>query len=327
MPWVYTPYAVPLLISAAVSASLGLYAWRRRAVVPCAVPFALFALASAEYAFGYALEVMVLGLPAKVFWAKVEWLGIAPLAPFFLVFALQYAGLGHLLSGRVRLLLGAPTAGIVLLVFTNEAHGLVWTRLALQPMGSASLLAPERGLAFWAFSAFAYALILISVGTFALTALRGHGLYRQQGLVLLAGMLVLVLSNLGYAASLSPVPYLNPTPSAFAISVALFGYAIFRLRFLELAPVAREALVERLREIAGRRGATPAQIALAWLLARASWIVPIPGTKRVERLEENVAAAAVELTAAELAEITAAADAVQIVGARYPEALDAMTNK
>jgi len=98
-------------------------------------------------------------------------------------------------------------------------------------------------------------------------------------------------------------------------------------RFQGEAREANLALVERLREIAGRRGATPAQIALAWLLARASWIVPIPGTKRVERLEENVAAAAVELTAAELAEITAAADAVQIVGARYPEALDAMTNK
>jgi len=98
-------------------------------------------------------------------------------------------------------------------------------------------------------------------------------------------------------------------------------------RFQGEAREANLALVERLRGIAGRRGATPAQIALAWLLARASWIVPIPGTKRVERLEENVAAAAVELTAAELAEITAAADAVQIVGARYPEALDAMTNK
>ena len=98
-------------------------------------------------------------------------------------------------------------------------------------------------------------------------------------------------------------------------------------RFQGEARAANLALVERLGEIAGRRGATPAQVALAWLLARASWIVPIPGTKRVARLEENAAAAEVDLTDAEVAEITAAADAVQIVGARYPASLDAMTNK
>ena len=98
-------------------------------------------------------------------------------------------------------------------------------------------------------------------------------------------------------------------------------------RFQGEALRANLALVERVGEIAGRRGATPAQVALAWLLAQASWIVPIPGTKRVARLEENVAAADLDLTAGEVAEITAAADAVQIVGARYPEAFDAMTNK
>jgi aryl-alcohol dehydrogenase-like predicted oxidoreductase len=98
-------------------------------------------------------------------------------------------------------------------------------------------------------------------------------------------------------------------------------------RFQGEALRANLALVERLGEFAGRRGATPAQIALAWLLAQASWIVPIPGTKRVARLEENLAAADIELTADEVAEITAAADAVRIVGARYPEAFAAMVNK
>lgn len=66
---------------------------------------------------------------------------------------------------------------------------------------------------------------------------------------------------------------------------------------------------------------------LAWLLNQQPWIVPIPGTKRLERLEENIGAAAVELDAAQLAALRAAADQVQIVGARYPEAQDAMTNR
>ena len=77
--------------------------------------------------------------------------------------------------------------------------------------------------------------------------------------------------------------------------------------------------------IGARMGATSGQIALAWLLAQKPWIVPIPGTKRLSRLEENLGGAAVELSASDLAEIEAAAAAVKIQGARYPEAQEKLT--
>ncbi|MFD2077513.1 aldo/keto reductase [Actinopolymorpha cephalotaxi] len=98
-------------------------------------------------------------------------------------------------------------------------------------------------------------------------------------------------------------------------------------RFQGDALSANLALVDVLNKIAAETGATPAQLALAWLLDQQPWIVPIPGTKRVSRLEENMGAAAVELSTAQLAELRAAADQIQIVGARYPEAQDAMTNR
>lgn len=98
-------------------------------------------------------------------------------------------------------------------------------------------------------------------------------------------------------------------------------------RFQGEALQANLALVEVLKRIAAEVGATPAQLALVWLLNQQPWIVPIPGTKRVERLEENVGASQVELTDAQLADLRAAADQVQIVGARYPEAQDRMTNQ
>jgi aryl-alcohol dehydrogenase-like predicted oxidoreductase len=98
-------------------------------------------------------------------------------------------------------------------------------------------------------------------------------------------------------------------------------------RFQGEALASNLALVEVLDTIAAAAGATPAQLALAWLLDQRPWIVPIPGTKSVGRLEENTAAAGVELTADQLAELRAAADRIQIVGARYPEAQDAMTNR
>jgi aryl-alcohol dehydrogenase-like predicted oxidoreductase len=98
-------------------------------------------------------------------------------------------------------------------------------------------------------------------------------------------------------------------------------------RFQGEALEANLALVDVLKRLATQAGATPAQLALVWLLDQQPWIVPIPGTKSRQRLEENTAAAAVELTSEQLAELRAAADQIQIVGARYPEAQDAMTNR
>jgi aryl-alcohol dehydrogenase-like predicted oxidoreductase len=98
-------------------------------------------------------------------------------------------------------------------------------------------------------------------------------------------------------------------------------------RFTPEARQANQALVDLLGQIAEQRGATPAQIALAWLLAQKPWIVPIPGTRRLERLEENIAAAAVELTADDLHEIESAASKIKVQGARLPEAVLRMTGR
>jgi aryl-alcohol dehydrogenase-like predicted oxidoreductase len=81
------------------------------------------------------------------------------------------------------------------------------------------------------------------------------------------------------------------------------------------------ALVERLKLVAERKKATPAQIALAWLLAQKSWIAPIPGTTKLSRLEENLGGASVELTADDLQEINRATSEIKLEGERYPEAL------
>ncbi len=98
-------------------------------------------------------------------------------------------------------------------------------------------------------------------------------------------------------------------------------------RFTPEALKANQGLVELLGTIAGRKQATPAQVALAWLLARKPWIVPIPGTTKLSRLDENLGAADVELTADDLQEIDVAASNVEVQGARYPEHLEQMTGR
>jgi aryl-alcohol dehydrogenase-like predicted oxidoreductase len=96
-------------------------------------------------------------------------------------------------------------------------------------------------------------------------------------------------------------------------------------RFSPEARKANQAMVDLLRSIAERKGATPAQVALAWLLAQKPWIVPIPGSTKLSRIEENLGAAKLELAPADLAQIEAAASKIEVQGARYPEALEART--
>ena len=107
-----------------------------------------------------------------------------------------------------------------------------------------------------------------------------------------------------------------------------FASSDFRSRVPRLAPDALKAnliLVDLLRAVAQRKGATPAQIALAWLLAQKPWIVPIPGTTKLPRLEENLGAVGVELSADDLRAIDASAAKVTVQGARLPEAVLRMT--
>jgi aryl-alcohol dehydrogenase-like predicted oxidoreductase len=98
-------------------------------------------------------------------------------------------------------------------------------------------------------------------------------------------------------------------------------------RFMPEARKANQALVDLLSRVAEQKKATPAQIALAWLLAQKPWIVPIPGTTKLNRLEENIGAASVELTPDDLREIDSAASKITVQGARYPEHLERRTGR
>jgi aryl-alcohol dehydrogenase-like predicted oxidoreductase len=98
-------------------------------------------------------------------------------------------------------------------------------------------------------------------------------------------------------------------------------------RFTVEARQANQSLVDLLRRESERKGATPAQLALAWLLAQRPWIVPIPGTTKLHRLEENLRATTIQLTSHDLAELDRAASEIEIVGDRYPADVEHMTNR
>jgi aryl-alcohol dehydrogenase-like predicted oxidoreductase len=98
-------------------------------------------------------------------------------------------------------------------------------------------------------------------------------------------------------------------------------------RFTPQARKTNRELIDVVAKIAARLHATPAQLSLAWLLAQRPWIVPIPGTRKLERLEENVGAASIQLTPQDLREIDAAAARIAVEGARYPEMFEKLTGR
>ncbi|HEX7195343.1 MAG TPA: aldo/keto reductase [Candidatus Limnocylindria bacterium] len=109
-----------------------------------------------------------------------------------------------------------------------------------------------------------------------------------------------------------------------------FGEGDIRAKLPRFAPEALAhnlELVDMVKVTAGRLGATPGQVAIAWLLAQKPWIVPIPGTRRIERLQENLSAAELDLTPEDVAELTAASESVTVRGDRYPESMQAMVDR
>jgi len=109
-----------------------------------------------------------------------------------------------------------------------------------------------------------------------------------------------------------------------------FDSSDFRNTVPRFSPEARKAnqvLVDLLGQIATKKQATPAQVALGWLLAQKPWIVPIPGTTKLHRLEENIGAAAIELTPDDLRQIGSATSKIPVEGARYPENLQKLVNR
>jgi aryl-alcohol dehydrogenase-like predicted oxidoreductase len=111
---------------------------------------------------------------------------------------------------------------------------------------------------------------------------------------------------------------------------SIFASVDIRSRLPRYTPEARKAnrpVIDLLARIGEQRGATPAQIALAWLLAQKPWIVPIPGTRKLERLDENIGAVDVEFTPEDLRDIERAASQIAVQGARYPEELERLSER
>ena len=246
MQFQYTPYILPLTVSAVIAGFVAYHVWRRRATASGAMALFILALACAEWSLGYALEIAGNDLPTKIFWGKSQYIGIVTVPLAWIIFSYSHANPGAWLSRRTVALLSILPAITLILAFTTETHGLIWKKIEVRTVGSFSALEFVHGPGFWIY--WAYTNVLLLIGTFFIlrSFRRTKGLLRRQNVLLLIAVLTPWVGNVLYVTGLSPIPNLDITPFAFTISVGVFAWGIFSFNLVNLAPVARDLVVEKM---------------------------------------------------------------------------------
>jgi len=245
--WQYTPYVFPLGLAATVSVVLAVCAWYRRPARGV-VAFVLLMLAVAEWSLAYALRLASVDLEAKLFWAKVRYLGIVVVPAAWLAFALQYTGRDKWLTRRNLALLAIEPLVALILVWTNERHGLHWYSVGLNYEGSFTTFSSTHGVGFWVHAAYSYVLTLLGALLIILTLVRSTRPYRGQTIATLVGVLAPVVGDVISTFGLSPFPHLDLTPFAFTLTGLAMIWGLFRFRLLDIVPVARNAVIENMSD-------------------------------------------------------------------------------
>jgi len=247
MYWQQTPHTIFLIATAIISATSALYMWLRNRV-PGSKTALLVALANVLWMVGYALESGSVDAWDKIFWNKMQYVGIVTMPTAWLVFTLQYTGREKWLTRcNLALLCIEPVATLVL-VFTNETHSLIWGPVALDTSGSLQPLIRPHGVGYWTHAAYTYMLILVIAILLAQMLIRSRQLYRRQASLLLFGALLPALGSAIMLAGLNPFPQLDLTPLAATASSLILTWSLFRTRVGDIVPVARGVVVESMRD-------------------------------------------------------------------------------
>ncbi len=251
MNWQFSPFIVIPLITAVCAVGLAVYFWPRRRT-PGGRALIGIMLAGALWSAASALELMLPVLDTRLLVVRIQYLAVISLPPLWLLFCLQYAAQSsssqgaHWLSGRRQALLWATPVIVLLLVWTNDAYGLMWSGAAPAGPEPGAPLVFEYAPGFWVMVVYNYLLVISGSFILGRAALRRQDLYRRQVITLLAAAVIPLIFNLAYLAGLTPG--IDLTPLAFTLSGALLAYSLFRQHLLDLMPVARDALVDSMTD-------------------------------------------------------------------------------
>lgn len=245
MRFQYTPYLWLLIVSAAITGGLGIYAWRRRAVTG-AITFAALLLIATAWSLASALEMAGADLPTKLFWANVQYFcyGALPLA--WLVLALQYTGRAEWVTTRRMAWLSVEPLIAFILAWTNDAHGLILRNVALDLSGPFPVIAKTYGPGFAVNFIYSYLLSLIAFYLLVDALLHSQPLFRRQTQILTIGFLLPMIGHVLYIFGVSPIPGHDITPAVVGLAGVVVAWGLFRYRLFEVAPIARATVIENI---------------------------------------------------------------------------------
>lgn len=249
MNWQFTPNSLLLFIASGISIALAIYAWQHRAT-PGGKSFALLLFLIAEWSFSYGVELGSTIQADKEFWAKLQYLGIAFTPAAWLYLSLQYASKDRMFSGKPKnliLLILGPTITFFL-AFTNESHTLIWRTTELVFQGKQLHLSFTYGPWFWVHVLFSYGCLVVGFTALLRAYFHAQPLYKGQVGFLLIGALIPWLANALYLTKLNPIPNLDLTPFAFTVTGLVTAGGLFRFKFLNIVPIARETVIESMKD-------------------------------------------------------------------------------
>lgn len=237
-------YTVLLMVAGLACLIVAAIVWQQRRTATGAIPLIVFMVALSWWDLAYAVFWAGVGGPTPFFWLDITYLGVVITPAAFLAFALLFSQLSHWLRRPLIIALLIEPLLVIVLLWTDRWHGLFFA--GKRALNSGMIL--DAGPVFWANIAYSYSLMLIGCMLLVRHYQRSTGLYRQQAALLLAAALIPWLNNLVFVLRLSPLPGVDNTPFAFSITAIIFAYALWHYRLLDVVPIARHLLIERMSD-------------------------------------------------------------------------------
>jgi PAS domain S-box-containing protein len=237
-------YIVSMLGMCLAVISLAGYAWLHRKISG-AIPLVWLALSVAEWLLTSVFKLQVTNPAVILLWAKLQYVGIVDVPVAWFVFAAPYAGRGTWLTFRRLALLLLVPAITLLLVFTNDVHGLIWTSVSLS-IDSIEPLEFTYGPWFWVHSAYSYTLMLLGSVLLLRASVRTGEFPSGQIIALLLSAIMPFVGNALYISRVVPIYLPDLTPLTFGISTLILGWSLFRFRLLDIVPVAHDRIIQEM---------------------------------------------------------------------------------
>lgn len=242
----YHPFAIYLLLSALITLTASVIAWRRTA--PGSFTLGWLLLSMTIWSGAYAACWLDISFEAKLFWFNVMYIGLLALPPLFLIFTLMLTHNERWLTRRNLFLLSIQPIASLLLLWTNDLHHLYYASIQAVETDGLIMLDFMRGPVYFVNVAFAYSTLVLAFGLMFFAALRLGPLFRNQYRLIFIGSAIPWVGNIYNEINFTALHGLDLTPVMFGLSGILFAFAVLRARFMDLIPVARSLLIENMSD-------------------------------------------------------------------------------